>query len=139
MNNQENIEIDNRYMDFPDVNRIVIAGDILYDPPLRWTKRGIPVTNFVLSTHPDPEVPEPEELRTKKCYISVVVWSQKAIFCHENLKKGTPVMVIGELQSMPNFAPEKGFYPVQINAKWIQILEKGSGRRSYGSSEEYTS
>ena len=112
------------YIDFPDANRIVVAGDLIYDPPLRWTKRGVPVTNFVICTQPDPEIDEPEELRSRRCYVSVVVWAQKAVFCSENLKKGSSIMIIGELQSMPNFAPEKAFYPVQVNAKWIQVLEK---------------
>ena len=35
-------------------------------------------------------------------------------------------MVIGELQSMPNHAPERNYYPVQVNAQWIQYLEKGT-------------
>jgi len=116
-------------IDFPDVNRVVIAGDLLYDPPIRWTKRGIPVSNFVVTTTPDPEIVEPEELRSRKCYVSVVVWAQKAIFCNENLAKGTPVLIIGELQTMPNFSPERGYYPVQLNAKWIQVLEKTKGHR----------
>jgi single stranded DNA-binding protein len=130
----ENTEKLKRYekaiIDFPDVNRVVIAGDLIFDPPLRWTKRGVPVTNFVISTTPDPNIEEPDELRSKKCFINVVVWAQKAVFCHENLKKGTPVLIIGELQSMPNFAPEKAYYPVQLNAKWIQVLERNKARKT---------
>ena len=83
----------------------------------------MPVTNFVITTQPDPEIVEPDELRSKKCFVNVVVWAQKAVFCYENLKKGTTVMIIGELQSMPIFAPEKGYYPVQVKARWIQVLE----------------
>ena len=116
--------------DLPDANRVIIAGELLYDPPIRNTRKGVPVTNFVICTQPDPEIVEPDELRTKKCYVSVVVWAQKAVFCHETLRKGTPVMIIGELQSMPNFAPEMGYYPVQVNAKWIQVLSRIENREA---------
>lgn len=124
------------YIDFPDVNRVVVAGDLIYDPPLRWTKRGVPVSNFVICTQPDPEIEEPDELRSRKCYVSVVVWAQKAVFCNESLRKGSSVMIIGELQSMPNFAPEKAYYPVQVNAKWIQVLEKTRVYKPYAVGEQ---
>lgn len=113
----------NRYIDFPDVNRVVIAGELLYDPPLRWTKKGVPVTNFVIITQPDPDIIEPDEFRSRNCFVNVVVWAQKAVFCYENIKKGTPIMIMGELQSMNIFAPEKGYYPVQVKARWIQVLQ----------------
>ncbi len=130
MQNSYNLQESNNGFDLPDVNRVIIAGELLYDPPIRNTRKGVPVTNFVICTQPDPEIVEPDELRPKKCYISVVVWAQKAVFCHENLRKGTPVMIIGELQSMPNFAPERGYYPVQVNAKWIQVLSKIGNREA---------
>lgn len=115
----------NKSYDFPNVNRIVVAGRLMQDPPLRWTSRGVPVTNFVISTEPEPEQPVLEGLEREHCFISVVVWAQQAVQCNKYLKKGASVMIIGELQSMPNSAPDKGFYPIQVNAQWIQYLEKG--------------
>jgi single-strand DNA-binding protein len=111
--------------DFPNVNRVVIAGQLLQDPPLRWTSRGVPVTNFVIATQPEPEEPQPEGLQRTPCFISIVVWAQQAVQCNKYLKKGNSVLIIGELQSMPNSSPDKGFYPIQVNAQWIQYLEKG--------------
>ncbi len=117
---------DNRDYFFPNVNRVAIAGKLIQDPPLRWTTRGVPVTNFVIITSPEAEAGSPEGSDRPPCYISIVVWAQQAVQCNKFLRKGSSVMVIGELQSMPNHAPERNYYPVQVNAQWIQYLEKGT-------------
>ena len=106
---------------YPDINRIYISGTLLHDPPLRYTRKGVPVTNFIIVTAPDSESPESGSDR-KPCYISVVVWSKQAVQCSKNLKKGSPVVILGELQSMPNLNPNDDYYPVQISAQWIQYL-----------------
>lgn len=115
-----------KYFDFPDANRVAIAGTLLNDPPLRRTRRGIPVTNFIIATSPEKGVNVPEGMVRENCQVSVVVWSQQAVECSRYLRKGSAVLIMGELQSMPNFAPKKDFFPVQINAQWIQYLEKGA-------------
>ena len=112
--------------EFPDVNHIAIAGTLTNDPPLRRTKRGIPVTNFVIATTPEAVGELPEGMEREKCHVSVVVWSQQAVECNRHLHKGSSVLIMGEIQSMPNCAPDTGYYPVQINAQWIQYLEKGA-------------
>ncbi len=103
---------------FPLLNRVYIAGKLIHDPPLRYTKRGVPVTNFVIETMPDSK----DTTERKACQISVVVWAQQAIECTQTLKKDCPVVITGELQSMPNADPEKLHFPVQINALSIQTL-----------------
>lgn len=111
---------------FPDVNRVYVAGHLLQDPPLRKTKRGVPVTNFLISTHPEEEGAVLEGMDRECCQVSVVVWAKQAEQCTKFLRKGSRVLILGELQSMPNSAPDQGFYPIQISAQWIQYLEKGS-------------
>jgi single-strand DNA-binding protein len=110
---------------FPIMNRVAIAGRLTQDPPIRWTSRGVPVTNFIIATQPEKEAGMGEGMERENCFVSVVVWAQQAIQCNKYLRKGNAVLIIGELQSMPNHAPEREFYPVQINAQWIQYLEKG--------------
>ena len=106
---------------YPDINRIYISGTLLHDPPLRHTRKGVPVTNFIIITAPDSDSSDADSER-KPCYISVVVWSKQAIQCSKNLKKGSPVVILGELQSMPNSNPNEEYFPVQISAQWIQYL-----------------
>jgi len=52
------------------------------------------------------------------------VWSKQAVQCNKFLKKGSSVLILGELQSMPNSEPENGYFPIQLSAQWIQYLEK---------------
>ncbi|MDZ7316452.1 MAG: single-stranded DNA-binding protein [candidate division KSB1 bacterium] len=117
----------------PDVNRVMIAGKLLHDPPLRHTRKGIPVTNFIVVTQPEPQPQKIEGLEREPVYVSVVVWAKQAQECAKHLRKGSAVVIMGELQSMPNARPEEHFCPVQISAQWIQYLEKGSFYRIAGS------
>ena len=109
---------------FPVLNRVAVAGSLIHDPPIRWTKRGVPVTNFIIATAPEKTINAPEGLDRESCYVSVVVWSKQAIQCNKFLKKGSSVLILGELQSMPNSEPENGYFPIQLSAQWIQYLEK---------------
>ncbi|MBN2412176.1 single-stranded DNA-binding protein [candidate division KSB1 bacterium] len=109
---------------FPVLNRVAVAGSLIHDPPIRWTKRGVPVTNFIIATEPEKVINAPEGMDRESCYVSVVVWSKQALQCNKFLKKGSSVLILGELQSMPNNEPENEYYPIQLSAQWIQYLEK---------------
>ena len=108
------------------VNYVSIAGNLVNDPPLRKTKRGVPVTNFIIRTCPEPHPGEKETDDRESCFISIVAWAHQAVQCNKNLRKGSAILVVGELQSMPNASPESGFCPVQVNAQWIQYLDKNN-------------
>lgn len=109
----------------PDINRVFIAGNLLHDPPLRRTRKGVPVTNFIVVTKPEAEAGASEGFEREPVFVSVVVWAKQAVQCAKHLRKGSAVIILGELQSMPNANPKEGFAPVQISAQWIQYLEKG--------------
>jgi len=116
---------------FPMVNQVAVAGVLVHDPPIRKTKRGIAVTNFVIHTIPDKSMKPPEEQEREICYVSIVVWSNQALQCKRFLKKGSIILAIGELQSMPNSDPRKKYCPVQLSAQWIQYLERGTVQNIY--------
>jgi len=108
----------------PDINRVFIAGSLLHDPPLRRTRKGVPVTNFIVVTKPEPTQDNAEGFAREPLYISIVVWAKQAVQCSRHLKKGSSVIILGELQSMPNANIEENYFPVQVSAQWIQYLEK---------------
>jgi single-strand DNA-binding protein len=68
------------------------------------------------------------------CFVGVVAWYKLAESCHENLRKGSAVLVEGELQSR-NWKTEDGFTRnvVEIKARRIQFLNK----REYSNNEFY--
>ena len=82
----------------------------------------------ITRTEPEKSLGYQDDYERQPCFVSIVVWAQQAIQCNKYLRKGHPVMIIGELQSMPNASPTNGFFPVQINAQWIQYLEKNDLR-----------
>ncbi|MDZ7372461.1 MAG: single-stranded DNA-binding protein [candidate division KSB1 bacterium] len=106
--------------DLPDVNRVVISGEVLVDPPLRSTRRGVPVTNFTIASvrlEPQPEGPPREE----RSYIRIVAWSNLAEHCHRLLRKGDQVVIIGELQTASASGASGQQTYLQVNAKWVQF------------------
>jgi single-stranded DNA-binding protein len=136
----ENIEQtrEEKELNFPDLNQVTIAGVLQHDPPIRWTKKGVPVTNFLLRVIPDKSSNLFEETKREECVISVVVWAKQALQCKKYLKKDSAVIIAGEIQSMPNAKPDEGFYPVQINAQWIQYLDKSLGEIEDIDDEQFT-
>ena len=122
LRNRETGSMANTIYEMPDVNRVVISGELLSDPPLRTTRRGVAVTNFtIVSSRYDSQNQEDNRPREEKSYIRIVAWSALAEHCHRLLRKGDPVVIIGELQSA-NVSTQEGTEPiVQVNAKWIQF------------------
>jgi len=92
---------------FPVLNRVTIAGKLEADPPLRYTKRGIPVTNFIISTVPDDGMDSYDGLDRKPCYVSVVVWSQQAVQCNKYLRKGSTVLIYPDKRTVDSIPRQK--------------------------------
>ena len=65
------------------------------------------------------------QIRKDVCYIGVVAWYKLAEICGENLQKGCPVIIDGELQSR-SWKTENGHFRniVEIKARRIQFLNK---------------
>lgn len=108
----------------PEVNCVLIAGNLTKDPTLRKTANGIPVANFCIASnrkYRDANNQWSEDV----CYVGVVAWSKLAESCMEKLHRGNAVLVDGELQSR-TLHNEDGFSRtvVEIKAHRIQFLNK---------------
>jgi len=108
----------------PDLNYVIIAGNLTRDPSFRKTTNGTPVTNFWLASNRKFK-DNNDQWRDSVCYVSVVAWYKLAENCADNLRKGCAVIVEGELQSR-NIRAENGRDRnlVEIKAKRIQFLNK---------------
>ena len=108
----------------PEINCVLIAGNLTKDPTLRKTANGIPVANFCIASnrkYRDANNQWSEDV----CYVGVVAWSKLAESCMEKLHRGNAVLVDGELQSR-TLHNEDGFSRtvVEIKAHRIQFLNK---------------
>lgn len=108
----------------PELNSVIIAGNLTKDPVFRQTTNGTPVVNFSIASnrkYRDANNQWQEEV----CYVGVVAWNRLADSCMNRLKKGSAVLIDGELQSH-TFKHDDGFSRnvVEIKARRIQFLNK---------------
>jgi single-strand DNA-binding protein len=106
----------------PDINSVIIVGNLIKDPAFRSTTTGVPVANFTIASNRKFKDAS-GQIKEDVCFIGVVAWYKLAESCYENLRKGSAVLVEGELQSR-SWKTEDGFNrsTVEIKARRIQFL-----------------
>lgn len=111
----------------PELNAVVIAGNLTKDPIFRQTTNGTPVVNFSIASNRRFR-DKNEDWKEDVCYVGVVAWNRLAESCRDKLRKGNAVLVDGELQSR-TFKTEDGNNRtiVEIKARRIQFLNKRIG------------
>lgn len=108
----------------PEINYVIVAGNLTKDPIFRETTNKTPVVNFSLASNrrfKDSSSQWQEDV----CYVGIVAWNKLADSCKERLKKGSAVLVDGELQSR-TWKTDDGHNRsiVEIKARRIQFLNK---------------
>ena len=108
----------------PELNAVIIAGNLTKDPIFRQTTNGTPVVNFSIASNRRFR-DKNDEWKEDVCYVGIVAWNRLAESCRDKLKKGNAVLVDGELQSR-TFKTEDGSNRtiVEIKARRIQFLNK---------------
>lgn len=108
----------------PELNNVMVAGNLTKDPTFRETSNNTPVVNFHVAInrrYRDSSNLWQEDV----CYVGVVAWNKLADSCRERLTKGSAVLIDGELQSRTFKSDEnKNRTIVEIKAKRIQFLNK---------------
>jgi single-strand DNA-binding protein len=108
----------------PDINTVLIAGNLTCDPSFRKTTNGTPVANFYIASNRKFK-DNTGQWRENVCYVGVVAWYKLAESCYENLKRGSAIIVDGELQSRSwrnNDGTSRNV--VEIKARRIQFLNR---------------
>ena len=108
----------------PDINNILIAGNLTCDPSFRKTTNGTPVANFFIASNRKFK-DNNGQWRENVCYVGVVAWYKLAESCYENIQKGSAVIIEGELQSR-SWRNDDGSSRnvVEIKARRIQFLNR---------------
>jgi single-strand DNA-binding protein len=109
----------------PDINSVIIAGNLIKDPTFRKTIHSdVPVTNFTIASNRKFK-DSSGQIKEDVCFIGVVAWYKLAESCYENLRKGSAILVEGELQSR-SWKNEEGFTrsTIEIKARRIQFLNR---------------
>ena len=79
------------------LNKVLMIGNLTKDVELRYTPSGTAVTTIRLACNR--KYKSGEEYKEDVCFCSVVVWGKRAENCNTYLKKGSPILVEGRLQS----------------------------------------
>ncbi len=110
----------------PELNSVIVAGNLTKDPVFRQTSNSTPVVNFHIAVNRRYK-DSTNQWQEDVCYVGVVAWNKLADSCKDRLQKGSAVLIDGELQSR-TFKTEDGRNRtiVEIKAKRIQFLNKYS-------------
>ena len=108
----------------PEINYVIVAGNLTKDPIFRETTNKTPVVNFSVASNRKYK-DSSNQWQEDVCYVGVVAWNKLAESCRERLKKGSAVLVDGELQSR-TWKSEDGHHRsiVEVKARRIQFLNK---------------
>jgi len=108
----------------PELNMVVIAGRLTRDPTCRTLANGTMVCNFHLASTKYYKKPDGQRQETTT-FVGVVIWGGTAEYCQKTLKKGTPVVVEGALNSSSWEDKETGKKrtKVDIKASKVNLLE----------------
>jgi single-strand DNA-binding protein len=108
----------------PEINYVIVAGNLTKDPIFRETTNKTPVVNFSLASNRRFK-DSTNQWQEDVCYVGIVAWNKLADSCKDRLKKGSAVLVDGELQSR-TWKTDEGHNRsiVEIKARRIQFLNK---------------
>ncbi len=108
----------------PEMNSVIIAGNLTKDPVFRQTTNGTPVVNFTVASNRKFR-DSGNQWQEDVCYVGIVAWNKLADSCRDRLKKGNAVLIDGELQSR-NWKTDDGHNRsiVEIKARRIQFLNR---------------
>ncbi|MDX9757724.1 MAG: single-stranded DNA-binding protein [Bacteroidota bacterium] len=120
----------------PELNYVLIVGNLTKDPIFRTTSNNTPVVNFSIASnrrYKDRNNSWQEDV----CYIGIVAWNKLAESCHLRLRKGSAVLIEGELQTR-TWRSEDGSNRsiLEVKARRIQFLNKNGRTNGNGVHEE---
>ena len=80
----------------PNLNRVLLIGNLTRDPEVRYTPKGVPVAEISLAMNRFIQSDNAEK-REEVTYVDVTLWARLAEISGEYLKKGKPVFIEGRL------------------------------------------
>ena len=108
----------------PEINYVIVAGNLTKDPIFIQTTNKTPVANFSVASNRRYK-DSSNQWQEDVCYVGIVAWNRLAESCKDRLKKGSAVLIDGELQSR-SWKTDDGHNRsiVEIKARRIQFLNK---------------
>lgn len=107
------------------LNVVILLGRVTMDPDLRYTPKGSAVLSFRIAVNRRYKDKTTDEWKEDTSFFNVNVWGQTAERLSETMKKGSAVLVEGQLKSR-TWETQSGEkrYAVDVWAARTQVLDK---------------
>ncbi len=103
-----------------NLNSVLIEGNLVRDPELKYTPKGAAVCSFALASNR--YFKQDEETQKEVSYFDITTWARLAEVCGEYLKKGRGVRVVGRLKQDRWTSPEgQARSKVEIVAEHVEF------------------
>ena len=108
-------------------NKVILMGNMTADPELKQTPSGVSVCSFSIAVN---RRFKSEDGQQNVDFINIVAWRQSAEFVDRYFKKGTPILVCGQIQTR-NYTDNQGQkrYVTEVVADEVSFVEsKGESK-----------
>ena len=114
-------------------NRVILAGNLVRDPEIRYLPSGLSVTSFAVAVNS--RYKQNNELKEEVSYFDIVVFGKMGENCAEYLSKGRPVLVEGRLRQRRWETEGVKKSKIEVVADNVQFLGSPRGAASAGGAE----
>lgn len=112
------------YKERENMNKITLIGNLVRDPEMRVTPKGISSCRFTIAVDRKYKV-DGEKVTD---YFQITTWRNLAESCNRNLSKGKKVCAVGELQASAYEAKDGQPKPnLNVNADEVEFLSPRDG------------
>lgn len=113
-------------------NRVILAGNLVRDPEIRYLPSGLSVTSFGIAVNS--RYKQNNELKEEVSFFDIVVFGKMGENCAEYLSKGRPVLVEGRLRQRRWETDGAKRSKIEVVADGVQFLgsPKGGGAAEGG-------
>ena len=128
-----------------NLNSILIEGNLVRDPELSYTPKGVAVCKFSVACNR--QWKQDEEVQKEVSFFDVTTWTRLAENCGEYLKKGRGVRVVGRLKqdrwTDPDGKPHSRVLVIAEHVEFKPQMKKDGepavdGEQQEGAEEEQT-
>ncbi len=113
-------------------NKVILMGNLVKDPELRYTPQGTAVTDITLAineTRSKSAAPAAGAQNQSATFVDVTVWERSAEIICEYMRKGRPLLIEGRLvmDSWDDRETGKKMRKLKVVANSFQFVDSGRG------------
>src|ERR1043165_2499364 len=111
----------------PDLNKVMLMGNLTRDPEVRYTPKGTAVGELGIAINSSYRSQDGTN-REEVCYVDIEVWDRQAETCKQYLQRGSPVFIEGRLK-LDQWETKEGEKKsrLRVRAERVQFLSSRGG------------